>query len=124
MKQGNYLKGKLGEQMAADFLRQKGYRILETNFRTRFGEIDLIAAKDGRLVFVEVKLKVGSELGTPEEMITLTKISQVKQTAEVFLQQNPALATNFLRYRIDAVCLVLNEDYSIKSIRHYENLTG
>jgi len=59
MKQKNYEVGRLGEKIAAEFLAKKGYRILARNFRTRFGEIDLVAAKDGVLVFVEVKLKIG-----------------------------------------------------------------
>jgi putative endonuclease len=156
MKQANYKKGQLGEQLASDFLRKKGYRIIETNFRTRFGEIDIIAKthppadsagrpplkkgglsslvqgenppaggegfRDEVLVFVEVKLKVGTDFGTPEEMITGGKIWQVKQTAEAYLQQNPKIAASFLKYRIDAICIVLNEDYSVKSVRHYENI--
>lgn len=122
MKQGNYSKGKLGEQIASEFLGKRGYRLIETNFRTRFGELDIIAAKDGLLVFVEVKLKIGTDFGTPEEMITEGKIRQVRQTAEVYLQQNKEIAANFLQYRIDAVCITLNEDCSIKSVRHYENI--
>lgn len=122
MKNQNYAKGRLGEQIAGDFLRKKGYRVVETNFRTQFGEIDIIAAKEGRLVFMEVKLKVTEDFGRPEEMITPAKVAQVRQTAEAFLQQNPAIAANFLQYRIDAVCIVLNEDYSVREIRHYENL--
>lgn len=122
MKRQNYIKGKLGEQLASDYLKKKGYRILETNFRTRFGEIDLVAAKEGRLIFVEVKLKTGTDAGAPEEMITPAKINQIRQTAEVFLQQNPILAANFLKYRIDAVCIVLNNDNNVESVRHYENI--
>ena len=124
MKQANYNKGRLGEQIASSFLKKKGFQIIETNFRTRFGELDIIAAKDGRLVFVEVKLKVGIEFGAPEEMITGGKIRQVKQTAEAYLQQKPTTAARYRQYRIDAVCIVLNEDYTPQSVRHYENMTG
>jgi putative endonuclease len=155
MKAQNFSKGRLGEQLASDFLRKKSYRIIETNFRTRFGEIDIIAStkpypksfpltgqglsfslvkgrcpagqrgfesEGGVLIFVEVKLKVGEDYGTPEEMITEGKIWQVRQTAKAYLQQNPKIAASFLKYRIDAICIVLNEDYSVKSVRHYENV--
>jgi len=124
MKQGNYSKGKLGEQIASEFLRKKGYRLIETNFRTKFGELDIIAAKDGLLVFVEVKLKIGTDFGAPEEMITEGKIRQVRQTAEAYLQQNKEIAANFLQQRVDAICITLNRDSSVKSVRHYENMTG
>lgn len=60
----------MGEEIACRLLKEKGYRIIETNFRTRFGELDIIASKDNFLVFVEVKLKKGTDFGLPEEMIT------------------------------------------------------
>ena len=122
MKTQNFSKGRLGEQIASQYLKKKGYRILEQNFRTRYGEIDIISAKDKLLAFVEVKLKVGKNFGLPEEMITPGKLGQVRKIAEVYLQQNPKIAAKYEQYRIDAVCIVLNEDYSVKDTRHYENV--
>lgn len=128
MKQQNYVVGKMGEEIAAKHLRQKGYKILEKNWKTKFGELDLIASKnppDGGqaiLVFVEVKLKIGDDFGTPEEMITPRKLQQVQNTAISYLQQNPNIERMHSGYRIDAVCMVLDDNREIVRIHHYENI--
>jgi len=124
MKNFNYQTGKIGEKIAQEFLIKKGYQIIQTNFRTRFGEIDLIANKNNRLIFVEVKLKIGEDFGSPEDMIDHHKLSQIQKTAEVFLQTNPQIVDNFQSNQIDAVCIVLNPDQTVKRINHWENLTG
>ncbi|PIQ69915.1 hypothetical protein COS55_03240 [Candidatus Shapirobacteria bacterium CG03_land_8_20_14_0_80_40_19] len=124
MKNQNYKKGKLGEQIARDYLIKKGYRIIRQNFQTRFGELDIVAGKDNLLIFIEVKLKVEADFGRPEEMITQKKLRQVKNTAEMFLMQEKTYLSNFKQYRIDAICIILNQDMTVKEIRHYENLTG
>jgi len=121
MKKFNYQKGKQGETIAKNFLIKKGYQIIKTNFQNRLGEIDLVAVKDKALIFIEVKLKSGEQFGSPEEMITPGKIWQIKRIAQAFLQENPKLATNHPLYRIDAVCIVL-EDTEIARINHYENI--
>jgi len=123
MKQRNYAIGKLGERMACDFLIRKGYRIIKRNFQTRFGEIDLIVSKDGKLIFVEVKLKIGEDFGTPEEMISKYKIKQIEMTGETFLMQFPEYEQKF-SLQIDAVCIVLSDKKEILRIAHYENITG
>ncbi len=122
MKQFNYQTGKTGETIAADFLIQKGFKIIDKNFHTRFGEIDLIATYKGKLIFIEVKLKVGDRFGTPEEMINKAKIMQVKKTAQMYILKNPEIASKYPSYRVDAVCIVLNQDKSVERITHYENL--
>jgi len=124
MKNQNYKKGKLGEQIARDYLIKKGYWIIRQNFQTRFGELDIVAGKDNLLIFIEVKLKVEADFGRPEEMITQKKLRQVKNTAEMFLMQEKTYLSNFKQYRIDAICIILNQDMTVKEIRHYENLTG
>ncbi len=122
MKQLNRVVGTNGERIAADFLQKKGFRILERNYSTKFGEIDLIATKDKILVFVEVKLKQGDDFGTPEEMIDSSKLSQVIRMAEFYLVDNSKMAKKHESYRIDAVCIVANFDGGIERINHYENI--
>ena len=69
MKEFNLQTGKIGEDIAKKYLEEKGYKIIEQNCRTRYGEIDLVA-KDGRdLIFVEVRTKRGENFGTPEESL-------------------------------------------------------
>ena len=65
--------GQWGEQAAADYLSAKGYEIMARNVRTPYGEIDLIAQKDGFTIFVEVKARTSSSLGPPEIAVTPRK---------------------------------------------------
>jgi len=122
MKALNYQTGKLGENLAQEFLEKKGYQIISTNFRTRFGEIDLITTKDKKLAFVEVKLKIGDRFGSPEEMINKTKITKVQKMAWYFLQNHPEIAKKYPFHRIEAVCIVLDQDKNLTRINHWENL--
>jgi len=122
MKYQNYQKGKIGEEIAAKFLAKKGFKIIDQNWRDKFGEIDLIVLDKNTLVFVEVKLKIGSDYGSPEQMINKRKISQIQKTAYDFLRQHPQLDPKFPQHRIDAVCIILNKDKSVRRVRHYKNL--
>ena len=123
MKQFNRRVGKEGEDITAKYLSDKGYKILERNYHTRFGEIDLIASKNNVLAFVEVKLKHGDDFGTPEEMIGNSKLSQVQRMAEFYLMDKPDMAKIYKTYSIDAVCIMMGESGKVKRINHYENLT-
>lgn len=120
MKQQNFTKGRKGEEIAAEHLRKKGYKVLEQNYQTRYGELDLICTHKNEIIFVEVKLKIGERFGTPEEMVGKRKLSQVQRTAEAFLQKNYRLRE--FDPRIDVVAIVLSEDNSVSRIDHYENV--
>jgi putative endonuclease len=122
MKQQNYNKGKQGEALAKKYLLEKGFNLIEENYSNDIGEIDLVMSDKNFLVFVEVKLKVTDKFGTPEEMITPRKIAQIKRVAQIFLMQNRKLAKSFPQYRIDAVCIILDELKTLKSLNYYENL--
>jgi len=121
-KKENYNKGKNGEEMAREFLVKKGFELIEMNYENVIGEIDLIMTDKDWLVFVEVKLKIGDKFGSPEEMINKRKLSQIKRVAEGFLVLENKIAKKFKKYRIDAVCIVLNEDQSLERITHYANV--
>ena len=121
-KRQNYKKGKNGEFIAKDYLLDDGYDLVEMNYKNKIGEIDLIMKNGDILVFIEVKLKVGDRFGFPEEMITKKKIHQIKKVAESFLILKPQVSQIFDKYRIDAVCVVLNYDNKVERIKHYENL--
>ncbi len=117
--------GQIGERLTAKYFRKQGYKIIERNFSTRFGEIDLIVGKDGVLVFVEVKARLGfgrpaSRRGRPEWGINREKISRVEKMAQVYLVKKEPEYKNL---RIDAVCIDLNTDLNAEDIRHYEDMT-
>src|SRR2546422_11255168 len=82
---GRSVLGEEGERAAARFLEARGYRILERNYRTRRGEIDLIA-EDGRiLVFVEVKVRLDDRFGGPAAAITRAKQARIARLAQQYL---------------------------------------
>jgi putative endonuclease len=77
--------GNLGEEMAARYLLTQGYQIMETNFRCRSGEIDIIARKFNCYHFVEVKTRCGDDYGTPAESVTAKKQHRIMMTAKYYL---------------------------------------
>ncbi len=110
--------GDLGERLALEFLRKRGYRILETNFRCRAGEIDIIARQGETLVFVEVRTKTNLEFGSPEESLSQAKREHLTSAAETYLQaQSPAPAS----WRIDLVAIELDADSRARRIDLIEN---
>jgi putative endonuclease len=97
--------GLLGEKLAADFLKKRGYRILETNYRRPEGEIDIVARQKDSLVFVEVRTKGSRQFGTPEESITPTKKEKLKAMAYYYLQTHDNVPPS---WRIDVVAVELD----------------
>lgn len=79
--------GKLGEELAAQFLEEKGYTILERNYRYGHGELDIIAEKDGMLIFIEVKTKKFGDFGDPIYWITRGKQKQMGRIARGYLYE-------------------------------------
>ena len=78
--------GDWGEEQAARYLMLRGYRILERNYHSRYGEIDIIAARGGFVVFVEVKLRKSDRYGAAAEAVTAAKQEKVRTTAILWLQ--------------------------------------
>ncbi len=111
--------GKKGEEIAREMLKEKDYKILEANCKNKYGEIDIVALKEGDVVFVEVRTKTGKNFGSPEDTIKAKKKERLKRNAKGYIKfnkiENP--------YRIDAVCIVLNENMEVQRKTHYENIT-
>lgn len=81
----NNIEGKKGEIKAVLFLKKYGYKILETNFKNKIGEIDIIAEKDGVIVFIEVKNRSTYRFGRPIEAVDFRKQNKIKKVAEIYL---------------------------------------
>ena len=77
--------GRAGEDYLCRYMERLGYKIKERNFRAGYGEIDIIAEKDGIIVFTEVKTRKSDMYGTPAESITYKKIRKIKETALTYL---------------------------------------
>lgn len=105
-------RGAAGEVLAARFLRDKGYKLLSSNFRCRQGEIDVIAQKDGFLVFVEIKTRQRDSMYLPREAVTGAKQRRLIQTAGVFLSRFPTK----LQPRFDVIEVVTESADSLKVV--------
>lgn len=114
--------GDYGEEVAADRLRAKGYRIIERNWRTSAGEIDLVAVHDGCVVFVEVKTRTSDLFGSPEEAITYKKQRRMVGAAQGYLADKK-LSDSI--WRIDMVAVVCDRRGKVSRFDHYEDvITG
>lgn len=80
------LLGKIGEDLAVSMLFAEGYTILDRNFRSHFGEIDIICEKEGTVYFVEVKTRTCDVFGEPDEAVNKVKQHRMRKTAEYYLQ--------------------------------------
>ena len=83
------LLGPWGESLAAEYLRKKRYQIVACNYKTRFGEIDLIVRNRRSVVFVEVKLRKDDHYVQAREYVSYQKQNRIRTTAEIWLQSNP-----------------------------------
>ena len=110
--------GRYGEDAALRLLSDKGYEILETNYRTPFGEIDIVARKADSIVFVEVKTRLTSSLGPPYLNITWKKKRHIIKNALCYLKRY-GLVESF--WRIDVVSVKLNDNYEVENIELFEN---
>jgi putative endonuclease len=119
-KQGNLLLGKKGEDLACEYLKRHGYRIIGRNFKFHYGELDIIAVKDDILVFIEVKTRIGKSFGLPEEAVTPRKLNEVVKTAQFFKSLHPELPESL---RIDVVGIELDENDNLKYFNHIQSVT-
>lgn len=110
--------GAIGEKLAKDFLKKKGYRIRETNFHCREGEIDIVAQKKDCLVFVEVRTKTSAGFGSPEESVTSAKKERLIASALVYLNSHQDLPS---LWRIDFVAVELDQNGKATRIELIEN---
>ena len=79
--------GERGERAACEFLRAKGYDILDKNYQCKIGEIDIIARRKERLVFIEVKTRTSGQFGSPQEAVGLKKQEKIFKLAQWYLKE-------------------------------------
>ena len=98
-KQENRIKGDIGENKAVKYLTDKGYEILETNYKNKLGEIDIIAKDDTRIVFVEVKARATAKDGYPREAVNEYKQRKIRMVAESYLKSK-RLLNSYIRFDV------------------------
>jgi putative endonuclease len=111
--------GKWGEELAADFLTRRGYRVIERNERTPYGEIDLVARMDDVLVFVEVKTRTSTRFGLPEEAVTAQKQEHMRSAAQDYLQRHPDMDGD---WRCDVIAIRGMPGKEPVEVVHFENV--
>ena len=109
---------RIGEERAAQYLKERGYQILERNYRLRTGEIDLIAKQGNQIVFVEVKTRRTLKFGVPQAAVTPTKQKQISKLALSYLQTNDLLDTPC---RFDVVAIFLSSTSTPAKLKHIQN---
>lgn len=112
--------GKRGEEIAKEYLISKGYYIVQTNFRCKIGEIDIIARKDDYLIFVEVKTRINENYGKPVESISQHKVKKIIYTAKVYLSMKKQHDIN-VRFDVIEVMVDNNGGVENRVIEHIEN---
>lgn len=112
--------GKKGEKIAQEFLIQKGFKIIETNYQKRSGEIDIIAKdpKYNEYVFIEVKTRQNLSFGFPEEAVGEDKISKIIETAEQWFEEKNIPSPE---WRVDIISINWSEKNP--KIEHIENIS-
>ena len=111
--------GNKGEKFAADYLKDKGYKLLDQQFSTRFGELDLVMDDAGSLVFIEVKTRTTDSFGTPECSVTPEKLERIQNAGMIWLQEHPEVEDY---WRIDVVSIVLDQKHVVQDIHHFINV--
>jgi len=110
--------GILGEKLARDFLKKRGYHIQETNYRCPEGEIDIVVRHKDSLAFIEVRTKRSLEFGSPEESITPAKMERLRAAAYYYQQTHTNLPPS---WHIDVLAIELNQKGKLSRIELIEN---
>ncbi|NLW71443.1 MAG: YraN family protein [Chloroflexi bacterium] len=119
MSQHNREIGKIGEDLAVQYLFSQGYEIVDRNFRTEHGELDLVAKDCGQFVFVEVKTRTSQRFGYGEYAVNKKKLKAMIFAAETYLAEQQAAADN---WRLDVIVIECSSPNAVPDVRHFINV--
>jgi putative endonuclease len=111
--------GERYEYRAERYLIEKGYLVVDRNYRTRYGEIDRIMCRDGVVAFVEVKMRHGKAFGSAAEAVDERKQKQLWSMAEQYVAEHPEMENNELRFDVVAIDLAAD---GMEELTHFENV--
>jgi putative endonuclease len=110
MSKNNKIIGKFGEKIAAFYLKSLNYKIIEKNFKCRYGEADIIAVSGQDLIFIEIKTRQNINYGFPFESVTKNKLNNIKKISQYFLlSKNYFVKYNF-NLRFDIISIILSKE--------------
>ncbi len=107
--------GKKAEEIAAEYLEKCGYKIIEKNFYTKSGEIDIIAKDKETIAFIEVKARKSLTYGPPEQSITYTKKKKISQSAMFYLKKTKQMNK---KARFDVLSIIADNEIKFKLIKN------
>ncbi len=110
------LLGKKGEKQAEKYLKKNGYKILERNYRTPFGEIDIIASDHKVLTFIEVKTRSNTAFGSPKDAVDKRKQKHIIKSSLAYLQKLPDSADPEIRFDVVSI-LITDTDLKIELVK-------
>jgi len=110
--------GKWGEKKAVEYLLKMGIKIIDRNYRTHYGELDIIGLENTQVVFFEVKTRSNDSFGYPEESINIRKQEHLVNSAEEFIQLHPELGED---WRIDVIAIEGHPSNNKLNIQWYKN---
>jgi putative endonuclease len=110
--------GNFGEDLAENYLKQSGYKIIERNFKCKIGELDIIGKDDKYITFIEVKTRYSNLYGSPCESVTVSKQLKIYKTAQCYIMLNQLYKLSF---RFDVVEVILNNIDNTHNIRLIKN---
>lgn len=108
--------GKFGEELAKKFLIKRGYKIIDSNIKTSYKEIDIIAEKEKTIIFIEVKTRTSAKFGNAEDAIESRKIHHFKKAIQNYLFKNQLL---YNEIRADFIAIDLNKNNKTAKIKHF-----
>ncbi len=109
--------GLIGERFAQQYLTSLGYSIKECNYRTKLGEMDIVAVKDEKIYFCEVKTRIGDLHGKPYEAVTYRKLQHIRRVAQAYLLQNGIKNS---KLSLQVISIELLPSMEVKKIKMYE----
>ncbi len=111
--------GAIGEQYACEYLVNNGFQITETNAYSRWGELDIIATKNNKIHFVEVKTRSSKSHGEPYEAVSRRKLQHLKRTIQYYILQHKL--QNY-RFQLDVIAIMVDAYRVATDLRYYENV--
>lgn len=113
--------GSHGESLATSYLKSQGYSIHSKNYTSRWGEIDIIAEKQGTIHFVEVKTRKSTKQGKPVEAVTYQKLRKLMRAIEFYILSHHL---SHKKFQIDVIGIQLDKDNKIFEMKHYPNVAA
>ena len=111
--------GEQGEETAQDYLKSKGYKILTQNFKRKWGEIDIVVKKQGKIIFVEVKTIIKNQGFFAQDQVDYKKKNQLRKMAQIYLSENKIPFES--PWLIDVVAVEINPISGKPTVSHFEN---